>query len=88
MTTWILVALVGGFLCLAGFRTLVHRYRRGEVRGLYVLAVAVGLVSFACYALLSALVPAVVGGAVTLLILLPAFCAIVVLLREHERAGS
>jgi len=88
MSPWILVTLIGGCLAAAGLALLVRRYREGEVTGRYLAAVAVGLVSLASYALLSTFRPALCTGRVTLALLLPAFVAIVVVAREHEKATS
>jgi hypothetical protein len=86
-TVWILAALVGGALSMAGFRILWLRFRRGRIRRRYLLAWAVGYVALVSFALLEALRPAAVTGPVRLIVLLPACVAIVVIVCEH-RGGN
>jgi len=88
MTIWILVACTGGLLSISAFWNLVRKYHCGEIRGRYLLAIGVGYIALVSYALLSAIAPAIVNGVVTLGILLPAFVAIVVIVREHERPAK
>jgi drug/metabolite transporter (DMT)-like permease len=86
MIMWMLVALVGGALSVAGLITLGRRYLRGEITRRSLLAFVVGYLGLVSYALLSALRPEITTGAVTLVMLLPVFIAIVVIIREHQRA--
>jgi drug/metabolite transporter (DMT)-like permease len=86
MTAWILVAVLGGILSLAGLSILFRRYREGVVTLRHLLAFVVGFVALASYALVSTLRPDITSGPVTVLMLLPAFVAIVVLIHEHQRA--
>jgi hypothetical protein len=88
MMLWVLVAVVGGILSVMGFVRLVRRFRQGAIRGRYLLAFGVGFVALVSFALLDALRPAVVSGPVTLAMLLPAVVAIVVIVREHQRAAA
>jgi hypothetical protein len=84
MIMWLFVALAGVIAALCGFRALSRQYRCGELRGRYLLASAVGFVSFTAYVLSITLWPAAVSGAITLLLLTPALIAIVVVVREHQ----
>jgi len=88
MTMWVLVAVVGAILSVAAFMALVRRYRRGTVRGRYLLAFMVGYVALVSFALLDALRPTGVSGPVTIALLLAASVAIVVIVREHRRAAA
>jgi len=86
MIFWIGVAVIGGVLSIWGLWVFWGRYRRGEITGRYLLAVFVGFVSYASFALLSAVRPELSSGPVALAVLLPAFLAILVLIREHRKA--
>jgi len=86
MGIWMLAAVLGGVAALAGLVVVYFRFQRGEITGRYFGAVVLGLASFATYALISAFRPDLATGATSLIVLLPAFLAIVVLVREHERA--
>lgn len=83
---WALVAVIGGLAALTGLALLFVRYRRGEITGRYFGAVVAGLSSLATYALISAFRPELATGATSLIVLFPAFVAIVVLLRERGTA--
>lgn len=87
MIQWILVAVVGGILAVVGFATLVRRYRRGVIRGRYLSAVVVGCLSLASFAFFDAFRPGGVSGPLTIALLLPAFIAIGVIVREHRRGA-
>ena len=87
MTIWILVAVVGGILSVVDVAALVRRYRRGVIRGRYLLACVVGCFSLASFAFLDAFRTAGVSGPVTIALLLPAFIAIGVIVREHRRGA-
>jgi hypothetical protein len=86
MGIWIVAAVIGGVAALTGLAAVFLRYRRGEVKGRHFAALVTGLASFATYALISAFRPDLATGATSLMVLLPAFVAIVVLIREHDRA--
>ncbi len=88
MTTWILVAAIGGCVSVAGFLAPVRRYRLGEIRGRELLAYVVGYLSFVSFALLTAFRPSFVDGVVTIVTLMPALAAVVVIVREHQRRGT
>jgi uncharacterized membrane protein YfcA len=85
MNLWELVAGLGGVVSLAGLSAAFRRYRRGEITLRYLLACVVGLASFISYALVSALSPDLATGIVTILLLVPALAAIVVLVRGHRK---
>jgi hypothetical protein len=84
MVIWILVALAGALLSLAGFWAMLQKYRRGDIRGRYLLALIVGFIAFVAWALLSNLRPGAVDGVLELLMLAPALIAIIVIIREHQ----
>jgi len=86
MIIWISVAAIGGALAVLALVALLRRYRRGEITGRYLAAIVVGLVSFASFALLSALRPEFESGPATVIVLLPAFVAILVVIREHRKS--
>lgn len=88
MILWILVAIVGLTLSVAGFMALVRRFRRGTIRGRYLVACVVGYVALVSYAVLDAFRPAALTGPVTIAVLLPAFVAIGVLVHEHRRPAA
>jgi bacteriorhodopsin len=64
MAMWILVAVFGVLVSLVGFWVLVRKYRRGEIRGRYLVAVIVGVISLAAWALLTNLQPNAVDSLV------------------------
>jgi len=86
MNLWILVTLIGAGLAAVGLALFVRRFRAGEVTGRMLAAVVVGLVSFASYGVVSAVRPDLGTGPVSLVLLLPAFVAIVLVMREREKA--
>jgi uncharacterized membrane protein HdeD (DUF308 family) len=85
MTLWIVVAVVGVILSVFGFIALLRRFRRGEIRGRYLLAFVVGYVALISFAVLEAFRPTALTGPVTIAVLLPAFIAIGVIVRELRR---
>jgi len=87
MAVWALVAAVGAVVSLVGWAGFLRRYRRAEITGRYLLALTVGYASFVSYALLSALRPDTASGIVGVLLLLPAFVALVVVIRERRPAA-
>lgn len=88
MEPWILVAAVGGALALAGWGVQLRRYRQGKVSARGLLSLTVGLLSFGAYGVVSSIAPAFASGPVALILLLPAFAAIVVWIRDHQRASG
>ena len=84
MTAWILVAAIGGVLSILGLLVLTRRYLRGEMSQWQLFAIIVGYVSFVSFVLVSSLRPEFASGPVSIAILLPAFVAIVFLIREHQ----
>ena len=84
MFSWIAVAVAGLALALAGIRVVFRRYRRGALRGSYLLAMIIGVSSFGSYAVVSVVWPELTTGPATIFMLLPAFVAIVLLVREHR----
>lgn len=88
MGAWIVVAVLGGILALVGLQRLHRQYRQGKITLLAWVAYVVGFISFVSYAVLNATRPDVTTGPVTLVMLLPAFAAIVVLVREYRKAGG
>jgi len=86
MIIWILVATIGGTLSLMGLLTLFRQYRQDRVTLRSLLACVLGYVAFVSYVLVSALRPDLTTGPVTVVMLLPAFVAIVVLVHEHRKA--
>ena len=85
---WIVAAVVGGALSVAGFVVLLRRVRRREIRWRYLVACGVGYTAFVSFALLSALRPSAVNSAVTLIMLLPGLVAIVLVVREHQKTNT
>jgi len=88
MNAWLLVAVLGGVVALAGLMAVFRRYGRGEVSGRYVAAIMVGLAGFGGFALLEVLRPELARGAPALAFLLPGCAAVVVVIREFERARA
>jgi drug/metabolite transporter (DMT)-like permease len=86
MTAWILVAAIGGVLSILGLLVLTRRYLRGEMSQWQLFAIIVGYVSFVSFVLVSSLRPEFASGPVSIAILLPAFVAIVFLIREHQKS--
>jgi len=86
MTAWILVAAIGGVLSILGLLVFIRRYLRGEMSQLQLFAIIVGYVSFASFVLVSSLRPEFASGPVSIAILLPAFLAIVFLIRKHQKS--
>jgi hypothetical protein len=84
MLIWIVVAVFGGLLSLVGFLALVRRFRRGEIRRRQLLAYGAGLTSFVSAALLNALRPTDLNSSMTVILLLPALVAIVLIVRERQ----
>lgn len=80
----ILVSLSAALLAPIGVAAMLRKYRRGDLRGRYLLSVIVALVGFAAWALLIDLRPGAVGGAPGLALLAPALVAVVVIVREHQ----
>jgi len=85
---WMVISAMGGVLSLSGLAVLLRRCHRGEITRRYVLAVVVGYISFVSYAVLSALQSQALSGVLTVLVLLPAFIAIIVVVHERQRAGD
>ena len=85
MIIWILVVAVGGILSIWGLIIFWRRYRRGEITKRYIYALIVGYASFVLFALVSAICP---DFKMEYVILLPAFVAILVLLREHQKSNE
>ena len=88
MIIWITAAVIGAIFSLIGFILLYGKFRRGEITRIYLAAFVLGFISFASYALISALKPDIMTSLLTLLLLLPAIIAIVVLVREHKHATT
>lgn len=88
MALWIVITAIGGVLSLSGLAVLLRQYHRGEITWRYVLAVVVGYISFVTYAVLSAVQSQALSGVLTVLVLLPAFLAIIVVVYERQRAGD
>ena len=86
MTAWISVAAIGGVLSILGLLVLTRRYLRGEMSQWQLFAIIVGYVSFVSFVLVSSLRPEFASGPVSIAILLPAFVAIVFLIREHQKS--
>jgi len=86
MTAWILVAAIGGVLSILGLLVLTRRYLRGEMSQWQLFAIIVGYVSFVSFVLVSSLRPEFASGPVSIAILLPAFVAIIFLIREHQKS--
>lgn len=86
MTAWILVAVTGGVLSILGLLVFIRRYLRGDLSQLQLFAIIVGYVSFVSFVLVSSLRPEFASGPVSIAILLPAFVAIVFLIREHQKS--
>jgi len=87
MGIWMLTTVLGGVAALAGLVAVYIRYQRREITGRYLGAIVVGLASFVTYAVISAFRPDLSTGAPGLIVVLPAFVAIVILVRERERSG-
>lgn len=85
MYIWIFVAGIGGALSILGLLFFLRRYRRGEITRRYLLAIVVGYVSFLTFALVNAFHPDLTSGPVVIAILLPAFIAILIVIREHQK---
>lgn len=83
MPGWIAVAVIGLVLAMIGFLDLVRRYRRNEIRGRDLFAIVIGFLSLLSFAFLSAVRPDVLTGMLTIVILLPAFVAVVILTGER-----
>jgi uncharacterized membrane protein len=84
MIFWFVVAVIGVMLSLWGLFTLLHKFRRGEITRRYFIAIVVGYISFVSFALVNALRPDITTGLVTILMLLPAFIAILVVVHERK----
>lgn len=84
MTFWISVALVGVLVFALGFLDLLRKFRRGDVRGRYLVAVVVAFMALATWAALSGLRPNAADSFVGLTMLAAALVAIVVIVREHQ----
>jgi 4-amino-4-deoxy-L-arabinose transferase-like glycosyltransferase len=84
MTFWIIVALVGVLAFCLGFLDLLRKFRRGDIRGRYLLAVIVAFIALAGWAVLSGLRPNAADSLVGLTMLAAALVAIVVIVREHQ----
>jgi uncharacterized membrane protein len=84
MILWLVVAATGVVLSLWGLKILFRRYRRGQINRRYLLAVVVGVLSLVVYAILSTVRPDITTGPVFVVMLLPAFIAIVVVIRERR----
>jgi len=83
---WMLVAALGLVAMASGLLTCWRRYRRGRITRRYLSAIVVGCVCFVAYAVVGAFRPEFASGPVAMALLLPAFIAIVVIVREHRRA--
>jgi len=88
MMIWIAIAVLGVVLSVLGLLVFVGRYRRGEVSGRFLLALLVGYVALVAYAAASAFRPEIGRGWPALLMLLPAFAAVVVLVNERRRTAK
>lgn len=86
MTMWIIIAVIGFILSVLGLSAFVRRYRRGEITRRHLLAAIIGYVSLVTFAVVSAVRPDITNGPLAVIVLLPAFVAIVVLIRERRRA--
>jgi len=86
MTTWILVAAIGGVLSILGLVVFIRRYLRGEISLLYLFAILAGYVSFVSFVIVSSLRPEFASKPVSIAILLPAFVAIVLLIRNNQKS--
>ncbi|UCE05455.1 MAG: hypothetical protein JSW07_17860 [bacterium] len=86
MYNWIFIAVIGGLLSVLGLLFLLRCYRQDEITLRYLLAVVVGFISFLAFALVNAFRPELASGPVTIAILLPAFVAILLLIRECRKA--
>ena len=84
MTIWLVVAAIGAVLSLWGLTVVFRKYREGEITRRYFLAIVVGYISFVSFVLVSAFRPDISTGLVTVVMLLPAFIAIVVVIRERQ----
>jgi len=88
MLVWVSIAAIGGLLSIAGLAVYLGRYRRGAITLRYLLALVVGYASFVSFALVGALRPESTGAPWAVGILIPAFVAIVVLVRERGRTNT
>jgi peptidoglycan/LPS O-acetylase OafA/YrhL len=86
MTIWVFVSAIGGTVSILGLLALLRRYLRGEISQLYLIATIVSYVSFVSYVVVSSLRPEFASGPASVAILLPAFVAIVLLIREHPKS--
>lgn len=86
MIPWIVVAAIGGVVSLGGLAVLLRQYRLGHITRRYMLAVVIGYASLVSYSLLDALQPRPLSSVLTVLVLLPGFFAIIVVVRERQRA--
>jgi drug/metabolite transporter (DMT)-like permease len=88
MMLWIAIAVLGVVLSALGLLVFVGRYRRGQVSGRFLLALVVGTLALVAYAVASALRPEMGHLWPAVLILLPAFAAVVVLVNERRRTAK
>jgi len=88
MMIWIAIAVLGLVLSVLGLLVFVGRYRRGEVSARFLLALVTGCVALAAYAAVSALRPDLGRGWPALLLLAPAFTAVIVLVRARGRTAK
>ena len=84
MTTWLVAAAFGAVLSLWGLTVLFRKYRDGDITPRFFLAIVVGYISFFAFVLVSAFRPDITTGLVTVVILLLAFIAIIVVIRERQ----
>jgi len=84
---WVSIAALGGLLSMAGLAVYLRRFRRGEITKRHLLAVVVGYASLVSFAVVEALHPEYADEPWAVGILLPAFVAVVVLVRERGRTG-
>ena len=85
MIAWILLAVVGGIFSIWGFIIYLLKYQRGEITIRFIYALFVGYASFVSFAVVNAIYP---DFKMVTVILLPAFVAIVVLLREYQKTNE
>jgi hypothetical protein len=86
MVTWILIAAIGGVFSIIGILILIQRYLRGEISQLYLFAIIVGYISFVSFALISSLRSEFASGLISVIILLPAFVALVFLIHQNQKS--